>query len=148
MADATPRILVIEQDPLILELLCEILQSNGFQPLASDHPLDPEDVRQLRPGAVLVDPFTTAVPSGWSYLRLLRNQPGLHEVPLILCTAAHERLRGITANELQLISTVVLMPFDLDELLDAVRAATGSDIPTSPFPWLASAEQDVRDAGD
>ena len=147
MADKASRILVIEQDSLIRELLCEILASNGLHAMPSDRCLAPDDVRRLRPHAILIDPFTTSEHAGWAYLRLLREHPGLREVPVVLCTAAHEWLRNLTSNELELISTAVLKPFDIDELLEAVLSVTDPSLRPSPFPWLVPVDSDTQEAG-
>lgn len=148
MSNASRTILVIEQDPMVRDLLCEILGSNGFLALSSDRCIPPDDVRQLRPDAVLVDPFMASEPSGWCYVRGLRGHADLHDLPIVLCTGAHEQLRDATSADLEVLASTVLKPFDIDELLDAIAAATESRPATNPFPWLAGAEPEASHAPD
>lgn len=148
MSNASRTILVIEQDPMVRDLLCEILDSNGFLALSSDHCIPPDDVCQLRPDAVLVDPFMAGEPSGWGYLRGLRGHAGLDTLPIVLCTGAHERLREATSADLDVLAGTVLKPFDIDELLDAIAAATESRPAINPFPLLAGAEPEASHAPD
>jgi CheY-like chemotaxis protein len=127
----SPRILVIEGDLMVRQLLCDILESDGYLPLMADDWLDPEDVRQLRPTAILADPFADGETRGWDYLRLLRAHPGLGRIPVVICTAAGDRLREVTVDQATFASTVIRKPFDLDELLAALGAAA------RPIPRLS-----------
>lgn len=120
MPDSLPRILVIEQNELVRELMRDILEGDGYRALTTGNWLDPEDVRQLRPAAIIADPLVEGSHGGWEYLRLLRGQPGLHHLPFVVCTARHEELRDLTADELSLASSVVLKPFELNDLLSAI----------------------------
>lgn len=137
MPNSARRILVIENDASTRELLRDILEAEGFQPLLADHWLDPDDLRQLRPAALLIDPFNSELVSAWDYLRLLRAQPGMVEFPVVLCTGHHEQLRDATAADLALTTSVVLKPFDLDELLDTINAAIEPRKTLEPLPWPA-----------
>lgn len=49
------RVLVIEDDAALREMLCEPLAGEGYQVLPSDHPVAPLDVQQLRPLLVFLD---------------------------------------------------------------------------------------------
>jgi two-component system response regulator VicR len=129
MPESRPRILVIEQDCLVQDLLRDVLEDDGYRALITTSWLDPEDIRQLRPEAIIADPLVDGAHGGWDYLRLLRRQPGIQHLPFIVCTARHELLRDLTAAELSLASSVVLKPFDLDELLDAISSVM---VPRSP----------------
>jgi DNA-binding response OmpR family regulator len=145
MTTTSPRILVIEKDHLVRELLRDILESDGYRALVTDNCPDPEDVRQLRPTAILLDPFVDGTSGGWGYLRLLREHGGMRHLPVIICTTDHEQLRVATATELGLVSTVILKPFELDELLDAVNAVARPSGVLRSLPWPIRPE--LRAAG-
>jgi DNA-binding response OmpR family regulator len=135
MPNTPPRILVIEKDDLIRSLMRDILEGDGYRALMTENWLDPDDVRQLRPTAMILDPFSSGEADGWDYLRLLRGQPGMASLPVIVCTANHERLRDITAPELAMASAVILKPFDLDELLETIECALQPVKVLAPLPW-------------
>jgi CheY-like chemotaxis protein len=140
MPDTTPRILVIEKDGFIQGLIRDVLERDGYRTLVTEHWLDPEDVRQLHPAVMLLDPFVDGGSTGWDYLRMLRAQPGMQLLPVIVCTGDHERLRELTTAELALVSTVILKPLDLDELQVAINAAMRPIEVLKPLPWPGSSE--------
>src|ERR687898_3369014 len=71
---APHRVLVIEDDTALREMLCEALAGEGYRVLPSDHPVAPLDVQQLRPSLVVLDLMLGGEPGG---LRLAGSGPGL-----------------------------------------------------------------------
>ena len=62
---APHRVLVIEDDPALREMLCEALADEGYWVLPSDHPVEPLDVQQLRPSLVVLDLMLGGEPAGY-----------------------------------------------------------------------------------
>jgi CheY-like chemotaxis protein len=60
---------------------------------------------------------------GWKFLELVRLDPELARIPLLLCTAAVQMVRDPEMAEHldQLGVRVVLKPFTIEELLRALR---------------------------
>jgi DNA-binding response OmpR family regulator len=120
------RVLLIEDDPIIQDLLRELLEDEGYRVLVADATLDPVDVSQLRPNLVLLDLWFGGVAWGLDWLRELRVTPGARCIPVIVCTA-DARLARREAEQLQtLAADVILKPFDLDDVVTRVAAALSS----------------------
>lgn len=118
------RILVVERDKMIRALLHELLESEGYVPITAHRCQVLNDVRDHPPAAILIDPFGSAGDSGWEVLRLLRSAPETASIPIIVCTADAMRLRDMPEDDLTLANRIILKPFDLDELLDALGTVT------------------------
>ena len=117
---APPRVLVIEDDPALREMLCEALADEGYQALPSDHPVAPLDVQQLRPSMVVLDLMLGGEPAGYGWLEALRDWPWTARLPVLVCSGylapeapAAQRVRALA-------NVTVPKPFVLDELLAAV----------------------------
>jgi DNA-binding response OmpR family regulator len=120
------RVLLIEDDPIIQDLLRELLEDEGYRVLVADATLDPMDVSQLRPNLVLLDLWFGGAAWGLDWLRELRVTPGARCIPVIVCTA-DARLAKREAEQLQtLAADVILKPFDLDDVVTRVAAALSS----------------------
>ena len=120
------RVLLIEDDQLIQNLLRELLEEEGYRILVADATLDPVDVSQLRPNLILLDLWFGGAALGLDWLRELRVTPGARCVPVIVCTA-DARLARREAEQLQsLVADMILKPFDLDDIVTRVAAALSS----------------------
>jgi CheY-like chemotaxis protein len=111
-------ILVIDDDPSILDVLTEVLNDEGYIVHAASN--GAEGLRalgQVQPALVLLD-MRMPVLDGWGFARTLRDQ-GIH-IPIIVMTAAQDARRW--ASEVG-AAGYVAKPFNLTELLDAVGHA-------------------------
>jgi len=113
-------ILVVDDEPTILELLVELLHDEGYATLAArDGVAAREVLGRTVPDLVITD----AMMPGLDGLRLvgwMRKQPELHQVPVIILSAV-TRVDPGTLDGV----TFVAKPFDLATLLDAIRGALG-----------------------
>lgn len=127
------RVLVIEDDDLIRDLLDHVLGDAGYRVLATDHVLDIVDVQQLRPDVVLLDLHLHGRVAGWDYLRQLRSQSATAHLPVIIATCEFESVRTATASDLDHATGMILKPFDIEELTDTVAAALRPAAPRRPL---------------
>ncbi len=82
-----PRILVVEDNPLNRELLCEWLDAEGYEVVtAADLKAGFEAVEKEHPHAVLLD-VQLGADDGLSLAAWLRQQPALRDIPVIAVTA-------------------------------------------------------------
>jgi DNA-binding response OmpR family regulator len=117
------RILLIEDELVIQDLLRDLLEEEGHRVLVTDATLDPVDVSQLRPNLILLDLWLGGVAWGLDWLRELRVTPGARCIPVIVCTA-DARLARLEAEQLRVLAAdVILKPFDLDDVVTRVAAA-------------------------
>ena len=115
-----PTILVVEDDPVILDLLAVNFELEGYKVVRA---VDGEDglatARRVRPAAVVTD-IMMPKRSGLDLLRDLRADADLSAVPVILVSAkalASDVREGLDAGA----DDYVTKPFEPDELLVRVE---------------------------
>ena len=116
-----PRILVVEDEAALQELLAYNLERAGF---AVEQAYDADEARMLiaerTPDLVLLD-WMLPYMSGLELCRQLRRQPATADLPVIILTARTEerdRLHGLDTGA----DDYVTKPFSIDELIARVRA--------------------------
>ncbi|MBW3634595.1 MAG: response regulator [Chloroflexi bacterium] len=115
-----PHILVINDTQEILDLMQELLEEEGYRVTTSLALLDIDKVKALAPDIIVQDLlFEGTQEIGWKLLTLVRLDPQLARIPLVLCTAATR-----TVNDPEMAEQldrqgirVVLKPFDIEQLL-------------------------------
>jgi CheY-like chemotaxis protein len=124
--DRQPHVLIINDTQEILSLMQELLEDEGYRVTSWLALLDIEKVKALAPDVVVQDLlFEGMQETGWKFLQLMRLDPELARIPLILCTAA---VRTINEPEMaeqldRLGVSVVLKPFLIEDLLGAIAGA-------------------------
>ena len=118
------RILVINDTQEILEAFRDILEDEGYEALLYSFAVtNIADIEQLKPDLIILDYIFGTEKLGWQTLQLLKMHRSTAGIPVILCTAATREVREIdgylVAHDIQ----VVAKPFDIDDLLNAVRQA-------------------------
>jgi two-component system, chemotaxis family, chemotaxis protein CheY len=121
------QVLVVDDDPDILEALGEILDAEGFQSHRARNGREAlERARVVRPDLVLLD-LLMPVMDGLEFLHRLRAQG---TAPPVLLLSA-DRSIPVRARELG-AAGFLSKPFDLVELLALVRHALGLDAVSGP----------------
>jgi len=125
MAEAArPRIVVINDDVPFLALMEDLLQSiEGYDVLiCKEGDQAYAFVKRHHPDLVILDIRMGGEEIGWTILELLTLDPATRPIPLIVCSAA---VLDLQAHEplLERYGVAILpKPFDLDALLEKVRA--------------------------
>ncbi len=111
-------ILVVDDEPTILELLVELLREEGHMLLgAVDGVAAREILQRTVPNLVITDAMMPRL-DGPGLIRWMRKQPELQAVPVIVLSAV------VRIDPTDLDDVVfVAKPFDLATLLEAVEAA-------------------------
>ena len=58
---------------------------------------------------------------------MLRMDPATTAIPIILCTGAVHEVKALEQHLIAMGVTVVLKPFNIDQLVDAIRERLGAD---------------------
>lgn len=116
-----PLILVVEDDEQIAYLLQFMLERDGFQVRVARDGREALDLamRAPLPDGVLLD-VMLPYRSGFELIRMLREQPGLQEVPIIMVTAKSgesDIVRALDAGA----SDYIVKPFQPTELMARLR---------------------------
>ncbi len=114
------RILVVDDDPDILQFVRVNLELEGFEVASAAGGMEAlEAARERPPDLVLLDVMMPEM-DGLSVLRRLRSHRATANVPVIILTAkalAEDRVRGLDLGA----DDYITKPFDLEELIARVR---------------------------
>ena len=121
-------ILVVDDDPDILEALSEILEAEGFEIRRARN--GKEALERLEPDPPKLIPLDLMMPvmDGWEFAQRLRQRPGLANIPIIVLSA--DRNVGSKALDIGAVGHLA-KPFELNDLLDMVRRSLSQTPATS-----------------
>ena len=121
------HIMVINDTQEILELFRDLLTSEGYEvSLYSYGVHDMKEVERVAPDLIIIDYLIGDERTGWQMLQKLKMTRSTAPIPIIVCTAALNQVKEIEGWLTQKRITVVLKPFDVDDLLAAVTRALGT----------------------
>ena len=119
--NAPPRLLVVDDTPVNLKLLADLLGAKGYGVVtASAGPEALEKVEKEQPDLVLLDVMMPGM-SGYEVCRKLRESPATAMLPVVMVTAldpAQERVKGIEAGA----DDFLTKPINQQELLARVKS--------------------------
>jgi two-component system phosphate regulon response regulator PhoB len=123
-----PRILIVEDEPAIAELIAVNLRHNGFQPVwAIDAETAQRELDEILPDAILLD-WMLPGESGLTLARKWRASARTKAVPILMLTARGDeadRVAGLDAGA----DDYIVKPFSPRELLARIRAVLRRRVP-------------------
>jgi two-component system alkaline phosphatase synthesis response regulator PhoP len=120
VASDANKVLICDDDPLLLELLTFRLEAKGFAVETAKDGSDAWDkLRNASPDAVVLDVMMPVV-NGLEILRRIRETPELSKLPVIMLTARKQERDVVGALELG-ASDFLSKPFIPDELVVRLR---------------------------
>ena len=127
------HILVVNDTQEILDLFREILEEEGYRvSLYSYAVQDISEVKEIRPDLVILDFIIGGEALGWQMLQKMKMTRDTMDIPVICCTAALGLVRELEGHLRTKNVGVVLKPFDIDDLLEAVSNSLQRGDPVSP----------------
>ena len=124
-SSARPCILVMDDARELLDLLRDFLEEEGYRVAISPVLLPLRRVKEVAPDLILLDVMFGGREAGLRFLTLAGRDRDLRRVPIILFTAAPERVRHMEGPLAAQDVRVLLKPFDLDDLLAAIEGRLG-----------------------
>ncbi|AHB87772.1 osmotic stress-responsive two component signal transduction system response regulator of energy transfer from phycobilisomes to photosystems RpaA [Thermosynechococcus sp. NK55a] len=116
-----PRILIIDDDPAIADVLAINLQMAGYEVTKSLDGMQGQALAvQLSPDLILLDLMLPQV-DGFTICQRLRRDPRTQDIPILMLTAlsqTHNKVEGFNAGA----DDYLTKPFELEEMLARVRA--------------------------
>lgn len=116
-----PRVLIVEDEPAIAELVAVNLKHGGFLPIcAEDGESAQREINAVLPDAILLD-WMLPGESGLSLARKWRRDARTKTVPIIMLTARGDepdRIAGLDAGA----DDYLTKPFSVQEMLARIRA--------------------------
>jgi two-component system phosphate regulon response regulator PhoB len=123
-----PRILIVEDEPAIAELIAVNLKHNGFQPIwAIDAETAQRELNEVLPDVILLD-WMLPGESGLALARRWRASARTKTVPILMLTARGDeadRVAGLDAGA----DDYIVKPFSPRELLARIRAVLRRRVP-------------------
>jgi len=120
------RVLIIEDEPEILDLIGDLLTLEGYDVHTLrriPHGLD--QIRELAPDAIVLDLRLPGL-GGMELLRLLAADVLLRRTPVVICSGASDLTRVYGPEIATMGCEVVRKPFELEDLIGSVRRAVWS----------------------
>lgn len=116
------RILIIEDERDVAELVADVLDLEGYESCITTGESAMDDVLSFRPDVILLDLMMPRV-DGFEVARRLHANPETRFITIVVMTAMHDaeaRAREIGTRY------YVAKPFDIHELIRAVKDVTPS----------------------
>jgi DNA-binding response OmpR family regulator len=125
--NAASTILLIEDNPDILENLIEFLEMEGYRVLAANNGKKGVELAiEFIPDLIICDVLMYEM-DGYEVLRVLLNTNQTHEIPFIFSTSMSEKVDRAEAMKLGAADYIV-KPFELKALLKMIKACLQSRI--------------------
>jgi two-component system response regulator VicR len=119
--DEKRRIVCIEDEPEMIELVSLILTRHGFEvhgALGGQEGL--EIIQQVKPDLVLLDLMMPEM-DGWQVFQTLRVNSDTSHIPVIIVTAKAQSIDKVLGIHIAKVSDYITKPFGPQELLDSVN---------------------------
>jgi DNA-binding response OmpR family regulator len=116
------RIMVINDTQEILALFRDILTDEGYEvALYSSAIHDMEEIERVQPDMIILDFIFGHENLGFQMLQKLKMRRSTARLPVVVCTAALQAVREMEGFLQSKNVQIVLKPFDVDDLVEAVR---------------------------
>ena len=115
-------IAAINDDTVFLDLLYELLTEEGYEVhVLKEANSAFERVRELKPDAIILDIRMDHPVAGWQVLELIKLEPALTNIPIVICSADLIALQERATHLQSKGCEILAKPFDLDDLLGVLR---------------------------
>lgn len=118
------KILVVNDTQEILQIFEDILTPEGYDVVLYSYAInDMDEVVRIKPDLVILDLVFGQEKSGWQMLQEMKMTRATATIPVVICTAATHEVREIQGYLQAKGVSVVPKPFDIDDLLAAIKRA-------------------------
>ncbi len=117
------RILIVDDDPNIVQMLSDILTDEGYEVATATQSLRAFDrAKEAQPDLILMDIMMPYL-DGLDQIKLLSLDDDLKDIPIIVITAKARALEGIDDLRALRIVDYLYKPFEISDLLDKIGKA-------------------------
>ena len=113
------RLLVVEDNPINLELVIELLEDDYELETAEDGEAGLAAARRSRPDLIIMD-LSLPVLDGWDAIRQLRSDPAFRRIPII-ALSAHAATQDIDRAVAAGCDAYVTKPIDDEKLRSTIE---------------------------
>ncbi len=119
------RIVCIEDEPEMIELIQLILNRRGFEVLGAPGGKEGlELVRKTHPDLVLLDLMMPEM-DGWEVYQQIKAEESTRNIPVIIVTAKAQNIDKVLGLHIAKVDDYIAKPFGPQELIDSVEKILG-----------------------
>jgi two-component system response regulator VicR len=121
MAEERKKILCIEDEPEMIDLIKLILERRGFEVLGAVGGKEGlEVIRRELPDLILLDLMMPEI-DGWEVFRQMKADEQLKDIPVIVVTAKAQSIDKVLGLHIAKVDDYVTKPFGPQELLKSIN---------------------------
>jgi DNA-binding response OmpR family regulator len=125
MADENLRVVCIEDEPEMIDLVRLILGRRGFDVVGANGGVEGlEAVRRERPNLILLDLMMPDM-DGWEVYQRIKADEELRQIPVIVVTAKAQSIDKVLGLHIAKVDDYITKPFGPQELLESVEKILG-----------------------
>jgi len=119
------RILCIEDEPEMIELIKVILEKKGFEVRGAVGGKEGlEKAKSEKPDLILLDLMMPEI-DGWEVYRQLKSDEELKDIPVIVVTARAQSIDKILGLHIAKVDDYITKPFGPNELVESINRVLG-----------------------
>jgi DNA-binding response OmpR family regulator len=121
MAGETKRVVCIEDEPEMIDLVRLILGRKGYEVIGANGGIEGLDaVRRERPDIILLDLMMPDM-DGWEVYQQIKADPALKEIPVVVVTAKAQSIDKVLGLHIAKVDDYITKPFGPQELLESIE---------------------------
>lgn len=121
MADDNKKVVVIEDDPEMIELVKLILIKDGFEVKGAQSGRDGLGlIQEVQPGCVLLDLMMPDM-DGWEVYQSMKADEAMKGIPVIIITAKAQSIDKVLGLHIAKVDDYITKPFSPSELVNSVH---------------------------
>lgn len=125
MAGNGKRVVCIEDEPDIIDLVRLILGRRGFDVVGANGGLEGlELVARVKPDLVLLDLMMPDM-DGWEVYQRMKSDEALRDIPVVVVTAKAQSIDKVLGLHIAKVDDYITKPFGPQELLESVEKILG-----------------------
>jgi two-component system alkaline phosphatase synthesis response regulator PhoP len=124
------RILIVDDEQDILDLLKYNLEAEGYETLTASDGLQAIKLAQKNPDLIILDVMLPGK-DGWEVIRQLREYPSTKHIPVIFLTAKSDEIDEVVGLELG-ADDYIVKPISIRKLLARVKTVLRKAAPSEP----------------
>ncbi|MCJ7706399.1 MAG: response regulator [Anaerolineales bacterium] len=125
MATETKRVVCIEDEPEMIDLVRLILGRKGFYVIGANGGIEGlETVRREKPDLILLDLMMPDM-DGWEVYQQIKSDPQLRNIPVVVVTAKAQSIDKVLGLHIAKVDDYITKPFGPQELLESVEKILG-----------------------
>lgn len=119
--EAQKRVVCIEDEPEMIDLVRLILGRKGFRVIGANGGIEGIDaVRKEKPDLVLLDLMMPDM-DGWEVYQQMKADPELRAIPVVVVTAKAQSIDKVLGLHIAKVDDYITKPFGPQELLESVE---------------------------